>query len=156
VACRLWARGPRDEQRKANLDCLEYQFAAAYDYEAAKEHGEDRSPVLQAVDFVDPIGPSMRIYSVCRAKAVGRKCGCARSDGKNGRGHDVEARWRGDGPAALILADGDRVELVKEQGLRVITWTEFLPIRNMLMDSFETGRPTKVPRTQAMHASVVY
>jgi len=55
----------------------------------------------------------------------------------------VEARWRGNGTAALIIANGCQIELVKEQGLAFISWEDFVRIRKMLADSHAKGRRTK-------------
>ena len=43
----------------------------------------------------------------------------------------IEARWRGDGTAALIYPTGDTIELIKEQGLAFVEWEQFWPIRRM-------------------------
>ena len=52
----------------------------------------------------------------------------------------MEARWRGDGSAALLYPDGKVIELVVEQGLVFLKWEHFCPIRQMLADSHHSGR----------------
>ena len=41
----------------------------------------------------------------------------------------IEARWRGDGTAALMWPSGEAIELVREQGLAFLDYNKFGDIR---------------------------
>ena len=68
----------------------------------------------------------------------------------------VEARWRGDGTAALYFPDGKVVELIKEQGLAFMKYEDFWPIRKQLAESHRKGRPSACPRAVCAETNVVY
>ena len=57
---------------------------------------------------------------------------------------NVEARWRGDGTAALDFPDGKIVELMKEQGMACMDHDDFWPIRRQLAEKV-TGRADHPP-----------
>ena len=55
----------------------------------------------------------------------------------------IEARWRGDGTAALIYPTGDTIELVKNQGLAFMELEHCWPCRQLLSE--RKGDPRNPP-----------
>ena len=72
---------PKNEEKKRAVEEMEEAYAATRDYQTCLEKGEQQVDYLKALDFVDTIGPKMRIYNVCRAKTSwdwsrGVACSC--------------------------------------------------------------------------------
>ena len=70
-----------DPEQLRRLEEAEDKLAAATGFKTMKEKGEEQPAPLKALDCVDAITPTMRIYNVCRAKTTydtvkGRRCSC--------------------------------------------------------------------------------
>ena len=81
-ALTVYLQDPLNKEKKKRAEELEQQCAETHDYQTLKEKGVDMQiKYLKALDFVDTLGPSMRVYNVCRARTgwndeLGVACSC--------------------------------------------------------------------------------
>ena len=60
---------PSNEELRLDTERLHEELAQSGDYQTLKETGDQQVEYLKALDFMDTIGPKIRIFNVCRAKS---------------------------------------------------------------------------------------
>ena len=74
-------QGPDNEDLRLEAERLHEEVVESGDYLTLKEMGDKQAEHLKSLDFMDTIGPNIRVFNVCRAKtgcdlAKGTACSC--------------------------------------------------------------------------------
>ena len=76
-----YMQDPSNEELRLETERLHEELVQSGDYHTLKETGDQQVEYLKALDFMDTIGPNIRIFNVCRAKTgwdpkKGVACSC--------------------------------------------------------------------------------
>ena len=80
VAFNKYMDDPTNVDLKNRVEELEATYAATRDYQTLIEKGDQQVAYLKALDFVDALGPRLRLYNVCRARTnynMEKGCHCS-------------------------------------------------------------------------------